>query len=65
MSDDPWSDGEWHEGKVLPEDDDDEEYASEWAPVIMTGIIAVTVILICLICGDTVTTAVTAIWGKS
>lgn len=54
---------QWH---ILPEaDDDDDELPSKWAPVIMTGIIALAVILICAICGETVTSAVSAIWGKS
>lgn len=56
MHDDQW--------KLVPEYDD-EKYVRKWAPVILTGIIAVTVIFICLICGETVTSAVTTIWGKS
>lgn len=64
----PWADGMWHEGTVSPDDDKgngSDEYASKWAPVIMAAIVAGLIIVICLICGQTVISVVSTIWGKS
>jgi len=56
---------QWH---MLPGaedgDDDEEEYASEWAPVIMAAIAGGVIIFICLICGETATSIASTIWGK-
>ncbi len=57
-------DDQWH---ILPEpeDDDDDEAPNEWIPVAMAAIFAGAVILICIICGETVTSIASTIWGKS
>ena len=54
---------QWH---LLPEaDDDDDEAPNEWIPVAMAAIFAGAVILVCIVCGETVSSVASIIWGKS
>lgn len=56
-------DDQW---QILPDtNSSNDEYVNTWAPVIMVGVMALAVVLICLICGETITGASSIIWGKS
>ena len=58
--------GQWSLDQALSSGSDgDDEHASEWMPVVLTAIVAGAVVLICLVCGETIASVASIIWGKS